>query len=203
MKLFDTGKVGMFLDDFGPSTEKRKSGEVEVIVLTLRVQPFTAQLASSMDQKVRAALFMLGGNAEPKKEIEAATFHLPFERQAMQVFASSDTVRPSILFDQVKIQSVKARIERGVDGFACVIKAAVGPVSRDELEYINGWYKTQRAVSFAEAEPDLEYDEPQPEKKVATPTPSLPLKDDDDESKPDPARRIPKRKQTNGSGAVA
>lgn len=203
MKLFQTGKVGMFLDDFGPSTEKRKNGEAEVIVLTLRVQPFTAQLASSMDQKIRAALFMLGGNAEPKKEIEAAAFHLAWERQTMSVFTTSDTVQASIFFDHVKVQSVRARIERGVDGYACVIKLAFGPASKDELEYINGWYKGQRSCSFEMAEPNLDYDEPQPEKKVT----AAPLLEVSEPSTPksdvEPARRIPKRKDTNGSGAHA
>ncbi len=176
MRLFETGKVGLFLDDFGPSTEKRTSGEVEVIVLTLRVQPFTSQLAASMDPKVRAALFMLNGNAEPKKEINSAVFNLPFSRQVMTCFASSDTVKPSIAFDQVKVKGVMARTEKGVDGYACVLKVAFGPAGKNELEYINGWYKTQRSVTFEEAEPDLDYEEPQPERKAKSA--SLPGIDD-------------------------
>jgi hypothetical protein len=182
MRLFETGKVGMFLDTFSPSTEKRTNGEVEVIVLSLRVQPFTSQLAASMDQKVRGVLFMLGGNAEPRKEIERVTFHLPLDRQFLQVFASSDTEKPSIAFDQVKVQSVSARIERGVDGYACLIKLAFGPASRDELAYINGWYKTQRSVTFDAAEPNLDYAEPLPEKKPAKAGASLPLPDPDEDN---------------------
>lgn len=199
MKLFETGKVGLFLDDFGPSTEKRKSGEVEVITLTLRCQPFTSQLASSMDQKVRGTLFMLGGNAEPRKEIEGVSFHLPLTRQIMTMFASSDTAKASIAFDQVKVLSVKARTERGIDGYACVIKASLGPVSKNELEYINGWYKTQRSVTFEQAEPDLDYEEPQPEKKAKPAGPSLPLKDEDDEETA-PAKRPEPMFETDGSG---
>jgi len=186
MRLFETGKVGLFLDDFGPSTEKRTSGEAEVIVLTLRVQPFTSQLAASMDQKVRAALFMLNGNAEPKKEINSAVFNLPFSRQVMTCFASSDTVKPSIVFDQVKVKGVMARTEKGVDGYACVLKVAFGPAGKNDLEYINGWYKTQRAVTFEEAEPDLDYEEPQPERK-AKPEASLPGIDDDQDTEGDEA----------------
>jgi hypothetical protein len=147
----------------GHRLETRKDGnEVKVIDLTLRVQPFTAQLASALDPDyygfVKRHLFALG-DGSPITDLKAAEFRSTSDRQLLTVFASPDTSKASIAFDQVKIGKVRARTEKGIDGWTLVIKASFGPVGRAELESVNAWYTEQRFVTFEEAEPSLEFAE--------------------------------------------
>jgi hypothetical protein len=160
MKLFTTAKIGMHCDGIGHKLETRKDHEVKIVTLTLRVQPFTAQLAAALDPDwygfAKRVLFKQA-NGEPFEDLKAIEFKAPPDRQQLIVFASVDTVRASIAFDQAKVTKVRARTEKGVDGFALVIGVSFGPVGKRELEYVNHWYTEQRFVTFEAAEPSLEF----------------------------------------------
>lgn len=154
MKLFETGKIGCFLDVITHATEARREDEVKIVTLALRVQPFTAQMASAMADAVRPTLFRLN-DGEPKDSLKRVDFALGVPRQNLTVFAAPDTAEPSIAFLQAKIAAVYARTEKGVRGYGLVVKVSFGPVGRTELEYIQDWHLGQRFVSFEEAEPAL------------------------------------------------
>ena len=47
-RLFSVPKVPLFLDDYAPGMERRKDGEVKILTLMLRVQPFDAKLAKGI-----------------------------------------------------------------------------------------------------------------------------------------------------------
>jgi hypothetical protein len=159
--------VGCFLDSYGPAVEKRHGDEVSVVTMVLRVQPFDAKMATSVDeglgdQGVRSQLFKLS-TAEMKPHVERVNFNLDCPRQQMQIFASSDTEESRIAFDQVKIAGAYARTQKDVDGYAFVFKATFGPVGRDELEYIHSMHRKQMCISFLEAEPSLDFEEDEDE----------------------------------------
>lgn len=160
-KLFSLGKVGLFLDSYRPGLEKRRSEEVKVLKLTLRLQPFDAKLARAIDDgvggdsNVRATLFKLN-DAEAKPHLDRVDFALGCQRQNLIVFASKDTDASRIMFEQAKISGTYARTEKGVNDYAFVLTATFGPVGRDQLEYIHDWHLGQRAVTFEESEPLLE-----------------------------------------------
>lgn len=163
-RLFSVPKVGFFVDSYGPATEKRREETCTVIKMALRLQPFDAKLAASIDDGlsdnsgVRAALFKLN-NPEPKPHIERLDFGLSCPRQNLEVFAAPDTDESRIVFLQVKIGKVYARTQRDMDGFALVVNASFGPVDRATLEFVHAHYGKQIFISFTESEPSLEFSE--------------------------------------------
>lgn len=157
MRLFDDDKIGVYLDDYGPRLEKTKDGkEVKMIDLTLRVQPFPADLAGSLDPDVRALLFTMN-DATPKSKIKAMEFKLSVPNQVMTVFLLPEAPSASIAFFDVEISSPRARTEKGVDGFGFVFYASVGPVGPTELEYVQNWYTQQRFITFQPQAPALDF----------------------------------------------
>jgi hypothetical protein len=157
MKLFTTGKVGVFCDAIKHHNETRKSGDTKVITLTCRVEPFDVKLATSMAQAVRTTLFKLN-HPDPQPHIRRCDFVLGLERQQLHVFASSDTKDASIVFDQVRISRTYARTQKDSNGYTLVFDATFGPVGKSELAYVEGWRGTQRSVTFEAAEPDLDFE---------------------------------------------
>lgn len=151
-------KVGVFCDAVAHSTEKRKDGEVKVIQLTLRIQPFDHKLATAISQVIRTTLFKLN-HPDPHGHLRRVAFELELVRQQIVVHATSDTVKASIKFDQVKIADVYARTEKNVGGFALVFKAVFGPPSARELEYVEHWRNGQAFLTFEAAEPSADFEE--------------------------------------------
>jgi hypothetical protein len=149
MRLFDDDRIGCYLDDIGHRVEKTKDGlEIKMVDLTLRVQPLTPELATSLDPDVHALLFNLG-DGQPKPKIKAMEFRLPCGRQAMSVYLLPEGLAdPQIRFVDVEIDRPRARTEKGVDGYGFVFYASFGPVGAQDLEYICNWYTQQRFVTF-------------------------------------------------------
>lgn len=158
MRFFDDDKIGCFLDDIGHRVEKTKDGkEIKMVDLTLRVQPLTPELASSLDPDVRALLFTMN-EATPKPKIKSLEFKLPLDRQMVTVFVlPEDGMHPQITFTDVEIGGIRARTEKGVDGFGLVFYASFGPVGARDLEYVCDWHTQQRFLTFKEQQPALDF----------------------------------------------
>ena len=89
MRLFDVDKVGCYLDAIGHRVEKTKDGkEIKMVDLTLRVQPFTSELAVAFDPDVRALLFNMG-DALPRQKLKAIHFALTVPKQGGLMFTES------------------------------------------------------------------------------------------------------------------
>lgn len=171
MRFFDDDAIGCYLDAIDHRVEKTKDGkETHMVDLTLRVQPFTVELAAALDADVRALLFAMG-DALPKKKLKAIHFDLPVPRQALTIqIAPEETIGALHVLD-VEITGPRARVEKGVDGFGFVFYASFGPVGRDELEYLVAWHTQQRFVTFAPQEPVLNF---KGADEAAAPPPSRP-----------------------------
>lgn len=166
MRLFDDDAIGCYLDDIGHRVERTTDGkENKMVDLTLRVQPFTPELAVSLDPDVRSLLFTMN-DGEPKPKIKAVEFRIPVERQTVRVslLPPDDDLHAhvdhSLALLDVEITGIRARTEKGVDGYALIFYASFGPVSRDELEYVCAWHTQSRFVSFMPSQPGLEFSEP-------------------------------------------
>lgn len=161
-RLFATAKVPLYLETIIHGTEKRRGEDVKIVTLVLRVQPFGPELAASLDEGVQAShgvkplLFSLN-KAEQKSVVRRLDVALGCPRQQLLVFASSDTVKESIAFEQVKIGGTYARTQKDAEGYAFVFRASVGPLGRRELEFIQDWHLGTRFVTFQQAEPSLEF----------------------------------------------
>lgn len=159
MRLFDTAKVPVYVTKIDHNTERRTDGEVQVLVLSCRIQPFDHKLASSMDQMVRASLFKLTGDGDPHPHVQGFAFSLPIERQDLTIFATPDTKEASIRIEQVKVSRLKAKLEKGSHAFVASFCLTHGPVSARELEYWHAVRTKQIFITFGESEPDLAYEE--------------------------------------------
>jgi len=171
MRFFDSDRVGAYLDAVGLRLEKTKDGEHKVIDLTLRVQPFTPELAAALHPEVRALLFTLG-DGSPKPLLKAVDLRLPaLSKQHLDVHLLPEDSDAQITLLSAEISSPRARTEKGVDGYAFIFYATIGPVGRDELEYVTNWYTQQRFVTFREAQPSLalEEDDSEPDEDEAKP----------------------------------
>ena len=158
MRLFDDDHIGCYLDDIGHRVEKTKDGkELRMVDLTLRVQPFTAELAQALDGDVRALLFNMG-DALPKGKIKAIHFALTVARQALTIRLVPEVDDAALLIPDVEITDVRARVEKGVDGYALVFYASFGPVGAKDLEYVCTWHTQQRFVTFHPQEPALNFE---------------------------------------------
>jgi hypothetical protein len=156
MRFFDDDNVGCYLDDIGHRAEKTKDGkEYKVVDLTLRVQPFGPELAVSLDPDVRALLFSLS-DATPKSKLKEVRFRLTFPKQQLLVRMLPELAE-QIVFCDCEVTDVRARTEKGVDGYGLVFYVTYGPASPRELEYVCDWLTQQRFVTFQPEQPALDF----------------------------------------------
>ena len=181
MRLFELAKIPMYCDQITHGIESRSGDEVKIVTLTLRVQPFSAELATAIERSVRATLFKLN-HPEPQPHLKRVEFRLGVPRQKLIVFAASDTTTPSICFDQTKIVQTYARTQKDVNGYAFVVKLSFGPVGKTELEYLQDWLLGQRCVTTEAAEPGLFAEDDEDDAFEPEPQRPAPMFDDDDEA---------------------
>ncbi len=158
-RFCSVAKVGCYCESITHSTERRKDGEVKVIQLSLRVEPFDAKLATAIASSVRATLFKLS-SAEPHDHLRRVSFGLGVNRQRLTVFATPDTQRATIALDQVKVSDVYARAAKDARTYALIFKAVFGPPGARELEFAEHWRNGMAFVTFEAAEPSADFDEP-------------------------------------------
>lgn len=184
-KLFSVAKVPIHLDAVKLAKEKRREETVTVANCTFRVHPFDAKLATSIDDGldagVRALLFKLG-SVEPKAIIGGLDLNLDCPRQNMEVFASPDTDESSLVLLQVKITKTKAT-EHKDSGFALTFHGTFGALDKESLMFLNGWYGSQKFVSFEPSQPDLQFsDEEVEDEDPGDPDLHPPMFDDEEDA---------------------
>lgn len=160
MKFFSVGKVPCYCETIAHRIERRKSGDVKVVDLTLRIDPFNAQLAAALDVDefgfVKRMLFKQS-DASPVRDVRSVEFKAPGDRQNLTCFASPDTAKASIVLEQVKLSQLRAKGQKVGDRWVLLMRASFGPLSKSELEYVNAFYSEQRFLTFDEAEPSLDF----------------------------------------------
>jgi hypothetical protein len=167
IRFFNQPKIRCYLDGFSPGEEKRRGEATKVIKMSLRVQPFDAKLAVSIDEglagesSVRSQLFSLQ-TAEPRPMIDRLNMKLSVPRQTLRLFMAPDQETCRVALSQVRIHGAYARTQKDQGGFAFCFKGTFGPVGRDELELLQLWYLNTMFVTFEEAEPSMEFDPIEP-----------------------------------------
>lgn len=175
MRLFDMDAVGVFLDTYSPRGEKTTEGETAVLDLTLRVQPFTPALATSFDTRVRAKIFSLSEATQDPMIAELKLRGIDPPKQDVTVFLLPENKRAAVAFFDVECSDFRVRAEKGVDGYALVFYATVGPLGAEELEEIYKWHRQQRFLTFNKSQSVLNF-EAKSEDKAAAPAPPRPSK---------------------------
>lgn len=182
MRFFDVDMVGAYLDAVTLRLEKTKDSEQKVIDLTLRVQPFNADLAMALHPDVRALLFTGDSDGAPKpllKAVELRMTDIPSQHIDCALLPEGDGVSVFRLRD-AELSDPRVRTEKGVDGYALIFHATIGPVGRDELEYVVNWYTQARWLTFSEAQIPMDFEDaddapppPKTRKPRATGEPAL------------------------------
>lgn len=162
MRLFSVGKVPVYCEGIAHRLEKRRGEDVKVVDLTLKIEPFTTDLASALDQDeygfVKRMLFKIT-DGTPMGDLKSVEFIPPGDRQKVTCYATPDTEVPSIAFDQCKVTKIRARSQKDASGWVLYLYLSFGPLSRTELEYVNAYYTEQRFLTFDEAEPSLAFED--------------------------------------------
>ncbi|MCC6349484.1 MAG: hypothetical protein IT347_07835 [Candidatus Eisenbacteria bacterium] len=181
--MFSVGKVGMFVEAVQLGVEKRRGGdEVTVLKLTLKVDPFTPELAAAIDEglggdsNVRTSVFKMT-DGTPKPHIERVAFNLHCPRQRMDLYASSDTDSARLCFDQVRVNGCYVRVQKDSRALAAVFSVAFGPVGPTELAAAQQYFHAQCFVSWSEAEPSFDFDD-ESEDDADDATPPAPMWDE-------------------------
>lgn len=162
-RLFNIGKVGLFVDAVALGKEKRKNGEESTVLkVTLRCEPFTRELAAAIDEGLGGDHNVLGSvfklhSPEPKPHIERVALSLDCPRQRLDLYASPDTDSSRLCFDQVKIGGFYVRTQKDSAAIAAVFTASFGPFGRDEMEACAQYFRAQAFITFSEAEPSLAF----------------------------------------------
>lgn len=115
-RLFNTGKIGAFVDTYSPGVEKRRGETASVLTVKFRVQPFDAKLASALDagvggdSNIRPTVFTLTGNADPKPnftrhDLAIESFANPFRQFSRRAAIGSAAWNSSHAFSRGTISS--------------------------------------------------------------------------------------------------
>jgi hypothetical protein len=156
MRFFDEEHVGCYLDAIGHRVEKTKDGETKLVDLTLRVQPFTPQLAIALDPDIRALIFTMG-SGDPKPKIKKCEFALVVPQQRLVVRPIPDLDTGALSLFAVQVTKPRVRTEKDVDGFAFICRVTVAALGSRELEFVQAWYTEQRFVTFEPEQPALDF----------------------------------------------
>lgn len=173
MKLFSVAKVGMFLDSITHGSEKREEEDVKIVTLTLRLPELTSQAASALPEGLKSTLFRTSGALKPYLGRVEFRFGLP--RQLLKLYASPDTGVETIAFDQAKVVSTYTRVDKDSTVAQFVAKLSFGPLSKNELAYIEAWRLNERWITFEEAEPGFFDNDSAPEEDSEEEEPPLGL----------------------------
>jgi len=178
MRFFDVPNVPCYLESVSFRAEKTPDQEITVADCAIRVQPLDAELAEALDPELRAELFAKSG--EPRPKVTLLGWRLPLAKQHLDcaVLADQASGGDFRLLD-AEITQPRVRRTKDIDGFALVFYATVGPLGRDELEFlVLRWLRQQRFVTFTEAQGNLldeaeadETDAPRRRRKKARETP--------------------------------
>lgn len=165
IRMFDTEKIGLYLDDIRHRMVKAKGGEGELAMVDLswRIQPLTPELAGDLDDRVKRTLFRLT-DGEPVPHVGAIGFKLGIPQQDMTIFATPETKRPKFHLSRCDVSKViKARADADMPGFVLTFRTSYAHPSSDELAYFHeGLYK-QHFATFVVTDPSLYSDEPAPD----------------------------------------
>jgi hypothetical protein len=173
MRFFDVDRVGAYLDAVTLRLEKTKDTEHKVIDLTLRVQPFDSTLAAALHPDVRALLFTGDSDGTPKQLLKAVELRLSdVPHQHIECWLLAEDSGSVFTLRDAEISDPRVRTEKGVDGYALIFYATIGPVGRDELEYVVNWYTQVRFLTFTEAQVPLNFDDEGADESAAPPPPA-------------------------------
>lgn len=156
MQLFSRESVGVIMDAGALGTEKRKKYEEDkVFKVTLRI-PLTPALASDLvpgDGQIKAAMYAAAIAGDVRPFLRETTWNMVVPPQRLEVRATPDSP-VTMIFDHVKISKVFKVKVRGTE-CDLQVRIVVGGVGPQEREALAAWHRSEKWVSFYEADSTL------------------------------------------------
>ena len=164
MRLFNCQHVPVVLRAWSGATEKApQHDETKVVKVTLEVL-LTPALASAFlpgDGELKNVAFKAAADGSVRPFLRTAGFNIPTRHQTLTIFSTPDSPVAAICFDHVRfMKTVSLRID--VKTATLVLRATVGPCGPQEYAYLGDWHRSQRFLTFDEADPALAFEGAQP-----------------------------------------
>lgn len=164
--MFDTEKIGMYLDDIGHRVMKDKQGdELKVLDLTFRIEPLTPTLAAEIADGVKGVLFRRN-DGEMNQNIDRVSFTHKPKPQAIQVFPDPQIGKASLTIDEGKITRLRARKPKDGNLWVFLFRVTTAHLTGADLLYLQEALYTQKFLSFANAATGLFDDEEKAARKT-------------------------------------
>lgn len=158
--MFETKNVPCYIERMGHKTIKIGKEKYKGTELVLRVDPFTAELASEIGN-TKGTIFRRN-DVEANPELESASFSYKPKPQRIEIRPDPQIKRASVNIPESKIG--KFRVRKPSDGtqWVLVFRVVFTEVSGDDLLYLKEALFEQRFFSFENAEAGL-FDEAEKE----------------------------------------
>ena len=154
MRLFDHDHLECWLDTIAHRVDK---DDVKVLDLTLRVEPFTAELATGIDEDFRTLLFS-AKKPVPKPNIKSMEFIMPIAPQRLLVRVARDVAAGELALNDCAIDKIRAKRPKDKSEYLFTCRASLLRPSARELEFVIKWHTESRFVTFVELQADLAFD---------------------------------------------
>src|SRR6266487_944046 len=156
MRFFDDDHIPLTLDAVTFKAEDTDEGGHTVAKLSLRVEPLTPALAEALDPELRAELF---AEDTPRPKISALAWRVATSPQHLDCVLTDDADGTGVgayRFADVELSEPQVKRTKDADTFALTVTATVGPLGREDLEYlVLRWLRQQRLVTFWDAQMPL------------------------------------------------
>jgi hypothetical protein len=146
-----TANVPLYLRDVTFSTEKEKEETRKIVTCQFVAQPFTPEMAGTVD--VRPRLFNLSTGA-PLADVLEAKLAVNVGRQKLSISMAPDTA-PSVVLRNVKIGPFKIRADKEGPVFAATFPANFAYPSADDLLFLAHGVNEQHFVTFEAEQLDM------------------------------------------------
>lgn len=154
--MFKRKHIPIYLDGVAPAIGKDKDGEEQhETVLTLRIHPFSPELAGELDQFVRSTLWTMT-KVDVQEKVRSIVFDLKLPSFAMVFQAAPDaSVGWEFPYARLDKGQVTAKKHKDVAGWALTFKVRVPTPDANMLAMLHAGYTRQHFITFEPAEPDL------------------------------------------------
>lgn len=152
--MFEKEHVSCRLEKIEHLKMQKDDCEIALIKSTWEISPFTAQLATELDEFVRATLFTMT-DAEVTSRLAGATFRLTRPPQEIVVRMAPDQTQGSFTITEAKVGPFYARRSLKSSAWRLLFVATFSPATEHQLAQVVDSITKTRYLTFADAQADL------------------------------------------------
>lgn len=153
--MFRQGNIPVRFNTILPRQHETKDGkEIGLLECQCEINPFSAKLATDLDDFVRSTLYTRT-DAEVVSKLGAATFRLTMPPQEITVKAAPDQEQESFTILEAKIGALHAKRSKKSPTWRLVFTLLFQPSTEHQLAQVMACHTRSRYLTFGDAEADL------------------------------------------------